>query len=151
MVIQRIQPLMLLIAAILMAIFCCTGFATVGAARPPPPRPRPAAPPAPARTVLVADAPVLLTLNILIAALLVISIFLYRDLRRQMRVTLLILLLICASMVTSGFIIYAGIPGAEPILLGGVSLLLLALIFALLAYRAMGRDRRLLAAADRLR
>ena len=101
--------------------------------------------------VLVADAPVLLTLNILIAVLLIISIFLYRDLRRQMRVTLLILLLICASMVTSGFIIYAGIPGAEPILLGGVSLLLLALIFALLAYRAMGRDRRLLAAADRLR
>lgn len=138
MVIQRIQTLMLLIAAILMAIFCCTGFATVGAADA-------------ARTVLVADAPVLLTLNILIAVLLVISIFLYRDLRRQMRVTLLILLLICASMVTSGFIIYAGIPGAEPILLGGVSLLLLALIFALLAYRAMGRDRHLLAAADRLR
>ena len=138
MVIQRIQTLMLLIAAILMAIFCCTGFATVKAADA-------------ARTVLVADAPVLLTLNILIAVLLVISIFLYRDLRRQMRVTLLILLLICASMVTSGFIIYAGIPGAEPILLGGVSLLLLALIFALLAYRAMGRDRRLLAAADRLR
>ena len=57
MVIQRIQTLMLLIAAILMAIFCCTGFATVGAAEA-------------ARTVLVSDAPVLLTLNILIAVLL---------------------------------------------------------------------------------
>ena len=40
---------------------------------------------------------------------------------------------------------------AEPILLGGVSLLVLALLAGLLAYRGLRHDRNLLRSADRLR
>ena len=104
MVIQRIQSLMLLIAAIAMAVFCCTPFATLEAE-------------GAVRAVLVKDAPVFLTLNIVVGVLLLLVIFMYRDLRRQMRMTLLAMVLLCASIVTCGFIVYVGIPGSTPILL----------------------------------
>ena len=138
MVIQRIQSLMLLIAAVLTAVFCFVPFASVetGSA---------------VSAVMVKDAPVLLILNIVVGLLMFLIIFMYRDLRRQMRMTLLAMVLLCASIVTCGFIVFVGIPGAELVLLGGVSLLVLALLFALLAYRGMKRAHRLLTSADRLR
>jgi len=129
---------MLLIAAIVMAIFCFSPFATVEAA-------------GVTRAVMVKDAPAFLVLNIVVGVLLFLIIFMYRDLRRQMRMTLLAMTLLCASIVTGGFIMYAGFDGATPVLLGGVSLLVLALLFALLAYRGMSRDHKLLTSADRLR
>lgn len=138
--IQRIQTLMLLIAAILVGIFCFCPFATL-----------PATETAEAASVYTHDAPVLLTLNILIAVLLVIVIFMYKNLRMQMRMTVLSMLLICASIVTSAFIMFAGLEGATPILFGGVLLLVLALVFAILAYRGMSHDNKLLRSMDRLR
>lgn len=138
MVIQRIQTLMLLIAVVMMAVFCFTPYATLAADSAP-------------TAVYVKDAPVFLILNIVIAVLLFLIIFMYKDLRRQMRMTVLALILICASIVTCGFIMAVVLTDATPVLLGGVSLLVLALLFGLLAYRGMSRDRRLLSSADRLR
>lgn len=137
--IQRIQTLMLLVAAILTGMFCFMPFATI-------PMENEAA-----RAVFAKDAPALLVLNIVIAVLLIIVIFMYKNLRRQMKMTILSMVLICASVVTSAFIIFGRIDGAEPVLLGGVTLLVLALVFALLAYRGMSRDHKLLRSMDRLR
>lgn len=138
MVIQRIQTLMLLIAVILMAIFCLTPYGIQAA------EPENVA-------IFVKDAPVFLVLNLVIAALLVITIFMYKDLRRQKRMTILSMVLICVSIVTGLFILGRAYDSASPVLLGGVSLLVLALIFGLLAYRGMSRDHKLLRSADRLR
>lgn len=130
---------MLLIAAILVGIFCCVPFASLDVAE------------AAQVSLYAKDAPVLLVLNIAIAAILLIVIFMYKNLKQQMRMTILAALLICASIVTSGFVIYVGYENATPVLLGGVILLVLALIFAILAYRGMLHDHRLLRSMDRLR
>ena len=130
---------MLLIAAIFIGVFCFTPFATVAAEGAEP------------TAMFVKDAPVLLILNIVVAALLLITIFMYHNLRQQMKMTILAIVLICASMVTSGFVIGVGMEKATPVLLGGVVLLVLALLFALLAYRGMKRDHKLLRSMDRLR
>jgi len=137
--IQRIQTLMLLIAAIFIGTFCFTPFATIVAEGAEP------------TAMFVKDAPVLLILNVVIAALLLITIFMYRNLRQQIKMTILSIVLICASMVTSGFIMAVGFENAKPVLFGGVVLLVLALLFALLAYRGMKRDHKLLRSMDRLR
>ena len=130
---------MLLIAAIFIGVFCFTPFATVAAEGAEP------------TAMFVKDAPVLLILNIVVAALLLITIFMYHNLRQQMKMTILAIVLICASMVTSGFVIGVGMENATPVLLGGVVLLVLALLSALLAYRGMKRDHKLLRSMDRLR
>lgn len=139
--IQRIQTLMLLIAAILVAVFCFVPFASRSVAESADS----------ASFVCAKDAPVLLVLNLTIAAILLIVIFMYKNLRQQMRMTILSIVLICASIVTSGFVIFVGLDNATPILFGGVILLVLALIFALFAYRGMKHDHHLLRSMDRLR
>lgn len=137
MVIQRIQTLMLLIAAIMTALFCLLPYGTCAGIENP--------------EIFIKDTPALLALNIAIAALLVINIFMYKNLRQQMRMLILTLILICASAATSLFVLSHAYDNAEPILLGGVSLLVLALLAGLLAYRGMRHDRNLLRSADRLR
>lgn len=137
MVIQRIQSLMLLVAIILIAVFCLTPYATVAAGE--------------VTSLFVKDAPVLLVLNITVAVLLVITIFMYKNLKMQMRMTILSMILICVSIVTSLFYINKAYDNATPILLGGVGLLVISLIFGLLAYRGMRHDHNLLRSADRLR
>lgn len=139
MVIQRWQSLFLLIAVILMCVFCATPFAQIKAAE------------AAAAPVYAQDFPVFLILNIVIAALLTIAIFLYKNLRLQMRITLITILLIATSVVCSAFIIYRNLPEADLILIGGVVLLLAALVFAVMALRFMKKDHRLLRSYDRLR
>ena len=101
--------------------------------------------------VFVKDAPVFMVLNILIAVLLFIGIFLFKNIRRQMTVTLASMVLICASIVTFGFVLYVGMPGAHIVWTGGVLLLVAALIAALFAYRGMKKDKKLLSSYDRLR
>ena len=140
MVIQRWQTLFLLIAVALMGIFCCTPWATLAAEGS-----------IEATPIFLAHAPVLLVLNIVIAALLFISIFLFKNLRRQMTVTLLSMILICASLVTCGLTLYVAFPGASLIWTGGVLLLLVALVCVVFAYRFMKKDRKLLSSYDRLR
>lgn len=141
MVIQRWQSLLLLIAVVLMCIFCSTPYARISAAE---------ATLAPT-SVFVYDAPVFLTINIVIAVVLFIAIFMYKNLRRQMTVTIISIVLMCASAVTCGFILYGTMPDAELIWTGGVLLLLVALVCALAAYRFMRKDLKLLRSYDRLR
>lgn len=142
MVIQRWQSLLLLIAVVLMSVFCATPFATLPASE---------TVGGEVTEVFVKDAPVFMIINILIAVLLFISIFLYKDLKRQMTVTLASIVLIAASIVTCGFILYVGMPDATMIWFGGVTLLVVSLILAVFAYRFMRRDRNLLRSYDRLR
>ena len=138
MVIQRWQSLILLIAVVVMSLFCFTPWAQVVTTDTVTP-------------LYVTDTPVFLTLNLLIAALLFISIFMYKNLRQQMRVVQLTILLISASIVTGAAILFVGRPEAEQIFAGGTSLLVVALILAIAAYRFMRRDRRILSSYDRLR
>lgn len=141
MVIQRWQSLLLLLAVILMGIFCSTPYAHIAAVEA-------TAAPTP---VFVYEAPVFLTLNITVAVILFIAIFLYKDLRRQMTVTLVSIVLICASIVMGAFMLFSTMPDAELVWTGGVLLLLVALVCAIAAYRFMRKDRNLLRSYDRLR
>ena len=122
--IQRIQTLLLLIAVALMCVFCLTPYAqTTGAD-------------GTVTDVFVKDTPVLLVVNACIAVLLFLNIFMYKDLKRQMSLTIVSALLLAGSAVACGF---------------GVLLLVVTLILALCAYRCMRRDKRKLASYDRLR
>lgn len=140
MVIQRWQTLLLLIAVALMCIFCATPWAMQAADGT-----------AQATPVLLVHAPVLLVLNIVIAVLLFICIFMFKNLKRQMTVARLCIILICTSMVTCGLTLYTSFPGATLIWTGGVLLLLAALVCAMFALRFMKKDHRLLTSYDRLR
>ena len=140
MVIQRWQSLFLLIASIIMCILCASPFAQMAALD--------AAEPT---KVFVADAPVFLVLNIVIAALLFIAIFLFKNLKLQIRVTVISIVLLAASAVTGGIIVYATMPDASIVWTGAVLLLVLALVFAVIALRMIKKDRNLLRSYDRLR
>ena len=142
MVIQRWQTLLLLIAVALMCVFCLTPFATI------PETENLAAAPT---QLFVKDAPVFMILNVTIALLLFLAIFMFKNLRRQMTVTLLSIVLIASSIVAGCFVLYVGMPDAQQVLLGGIMLLVVVLVLALFAYRFMGRDRKLLSSYDRLR
>ena len=139
MVIQRWQTLFLLIAVILMCIFCCTPYAINTAAE------------SGATEIFAKDSLVFLLINIVIAVLLFISIFLFKNLELQIRVTLISIVLIAASIVTCGFILYGAMLDAEIIWTGGVLLLVAALVCALCARSRMKKGLRLLRSYDRLR
>lgn len=138
MVIQRIQSLYLLAAAVMMGFFCNSSLATVRAEEA-------------VAEIRPVDYPVFLVINILIAVLLFIAIFLFKNTRRQKTVTLLSMVLIAVSAVTGGFILYGGtaVEGIE--LSGSIVLLVCALIMALGAYRGIRRDEKLLHDSDRIR
>lgn len=139
MVIQRWQNLLLLIALVLMCIFCCTPYAESAAEE------------GITNPMFVYEAPVLLIINLVIAIMLIIGIFAFKNLKRQIMITNISIVLMVASMVTSCFIIYAGEPQAALIWTGGVLLLIAACICALAATRFMRKDRNLLRSYDRLR
>ncbi|MDE6268696.1 MAG: DUF4293 domain-containing protein [Muribaculaceae bacterium] len=140
MVIQRWQSVFLLLAAIFMAIFCFVPTAHLYA-----------------DATLIAhirpvNYPVFLTINVLIAVLLFIAIFLYKNMKRQKTVTLVSMMLIAVSGVCGGFILYGGDNGGGRIEMGGsVVLLIGALVAALMAYRHIRKDENLLKSYDRLR
>lgn len=140
MVIQRWQSLFLLIACVLMGLLCLSPYAQLTAAEAAEPTKQ-----------FVKDAPVFLILNIAISALLFIAIFLFKNLKLQMRITMMTIVLICASVVTGGFIVYGTMPDAEIIWTGAVLLLVIALVFAIMALRFMKKDHKLLRSYDRLR
>lgn len=104
-----------------------------------------------AAVLYLTDFPVLMIVDILIAVILFISIFMFKNLRMQMKVTLLSIMLICCLAVGGAFTLTIGSPQAEIEALGAVALLVVALVMALFAYRRMKHDWRLLRSADRLR
>lgn len=139
MVIQRWQNLLLLIAVVLMCVFCATPYAVA-----------PGADGAPA-PVYVSASVVYLILNLVIAVLLVIALFFFRNLKAQMTVTLVSAILICASLITCGCMVCFAMPEAHLLIFGGISLPIVALVCAVAAYRFMRKDRNLLRSYDRLR
>ncbi len=138
MVIQRLQSLLLLIAVILIGVFCFTPFATIAGD-------------AASTSVYLKDAPAYLALNIVIAVVMLITIFMYKNLRQQMRMTILSIVLICVSLITGGFIIAAKLPEASPVIVGGLLLPIVALVLAIIAHNRMKHDHKLLTSMDRLR
>ena len=98
------------------------------------------------------DMPVFLVVNIVVALLLFLAIFLYKNTRRQKTVTLVSMLLIVVSMAVESFVLFGWETQADRVeWLGSIFLLLGALVFALLAYRGISSDEKLLKAADRIR
>ncbi|MDE7142751.1 MAG: DUF4293 domain-containing protein [Muribaculaceae bacterium] len=141
MVIQRWQSVWLLFAAILVAIFCFMPVAVITDTS--------AGLPA---DLTMADFPVIAVVNSLVALLLFIAIFLYKNTRVQKTVTLLSMLLICVVAAVTAILTFSGNDEATRIEIGGsVVLLVGALVFAAMAYRGIRHDEKLLRAADRLR
>lgn len=135
MVIQRWQSVLLLISAIFVALAGILPYAvtTNGV------------------DVCAVQTPVLLCVDILVALLLLIDIFLYRNLRYQMKVTRLALGLIVVLEAAIAAYTCAGLEGATISIIGGIVMPVLALISTFVALRLMHRDYRLLRSADRLR
>ena len=133
MVIQRWQSLYLLIATIFMGLFCYLPMASVAN-----------------NEICVYNYPVYLTLNILIALLLIISIFLYKNLTRQKTVVKICMMLNVASIISGALIMY-NIWSAVDDWKGAVLLVVAVLAITLGAYRHIVADERLLKSYDRIR
>lgn len=137
MVIQRWQSLLLFIAVVLTAIFCFTPFAILGEPD--------------NLNLYPIDAPALLVMCVTSAVLLFICIFLFKNLKLQMRVaTICIILLVCTIAVDLIFT-FTTFAGADIIWTGGLLLLFVALICTMLARRLMKKDYNLLRSYDRMR
>lgn len=135
MVIQRWQSVLLLISAIFVALAGILPYAVT----------------ANGVDVCAVQTPVLLCVDILVALMLLIDIFLYRNLRYQMKVTRLALGLIVVLEAAIAAYTCAGLEGATISIIGGIVMPMLALISSFVALRLMHRDYRLLRSADRLR
>lgn len=135
MVIQRWQSVLLLISAIFVALAGILPYAVT----------------ANGVDVCAVQTPVLLCVDILVALLLLIDIFLYRNLRYQMKVTRLALGLIVVLEAAIAAYTCAGLEGATISIIGGIVMPMLALISSFVALRLMHHDYRLLRSADRLR
>ena len=145
MIIQRWQSLLLFVAVIFVAVFCFTPYAIVSTVAP-----EAVTDSATIVQIFPKDSTVLLIVNLLIAVLLFISIFMFRNLRKQMTMTMVSLVLIAASVATTALTLWHNYPEA---LVNWVSigLLVVAFILVLLAYRCMRKDLRTLSSYDRLR
>ena len=135
MVIQRWQSVLLLISAIFVALAGILPYAVT----------------ANGVDLCAVQTPVLLCVDILVALLLLIDIFLYRNLRYQMKVTRLALGLIVVLEAAIAAYTCAGLEGATISIIGGIVMPMLALISSFVALRLMHSDYRLLRSADRLR
>lgn len=133
MVIQRIQSLWLLIATVLMIIIGVRPFAWEGD-----------------QAVFLNDFPVLAVINWLIACLLFIAIFTFKNLKLQKTITMVSLLLMVVLAVTGFIYQQRMLPEATPEWGGGVLLLIPAAVLDVMAYQGMSRDQRRLRNADRL-
>lgn len=149
MVIQRIQSVYLLIAAILMAVFAFFPALTFelggrefvyGALE--------------AGKVGVTHIdPLMLTLIILIVFLTLVDIFLFKNLQRQMTVCFVTIIIGLAMLVSIGVQAFL-VGGREGITLQWqwhLLLPVLSIIFLMMAHKAMSNDKRKLRDADRLR
>lgn len=141
MVIQRWQSVLLFVSALCMAIFSFTPFALIDDAS--------AA--ASISIVTPQDFTVYFVLNLTIALLLFVTIFLYRNLRLQRMVTLMAILLMIVSAVTGLLLAYVQCDGGRIMVFGGGLLLVAAIITGIMAYRCMGKDYKLLTSMDRIR
>lgn len=135
MVIQRWQSVLLLISAIFTALAGILPYAVT----------------AEGADIYASQTPVLLCVDILVAAVLLIDIFLFRNLRYQMRVTQLALALIVILETAIAAYTCVWLENASFAIIGGIAMSVLAFVFTYAALRLMRRDYHLLRSADRLR
>ncbi|MCM1449789.1 MAG: DUF4293 domain-containing protein [Clostridiales bacterium] len=141
MVIQRLQSLYLLLAIIAMTLVFYLPFGLI----------IDATDPATTVELVTLDYPILLVLNSLITLLLLIDIFLFKNLSFQRLVAAVCILLIIASAATT-FIILSNIGDMWKIAWAGAPVALLFALFLTIAARyRMGKDLKLLRSYDRLR
>lgn len=133
MVLQRWQTVLLFLAFVLVTVFCVTpiGYDAAGE-----------------RVFAWFNIP-FMVLNVVTALLLFIDIFLYRNLRLQMRWAVVIMLLEAVSAGLGFAVVYFA--DGWSMSLFGAPMVVAALVLTWFARRFMDKDRRLLAAADRIR
>ena len=134
MVIQRWQSVFLLLASIMMGIFCVLPLATQGNV-----------------DFYPYQQPVYLILNALVSVLSFIAIFLFKNLARQKMVVKVNAFLIVASAIVGAIMIYVGMPNLEILWTAGPLLLICSFLMTIAALRRINQDDRLLKAADRIR
>lgn len=141
MVIQRWQSIYLLLAVFAMILVFIRPFGYVEVSEGP----------VTTEALVPMNYPVFLIVNILTAILLFIDIFLFRNLRLQRMVAAICILLLVASAVTIGIILYR-IAGNWSIEWGGAPVgIVCALICTWLARYRMGKDEETLRSYDRIR
>lgn len=101
--------------------------------------------------VISLDYPVLLVINILIVILLLLDIFLFKNLRLQRRVAAIIILFIVTSAVTSGIILTGNESLWHVVWTGAPVGIITSLICTILASSRMKADENLLKSYDRIR
>ncbi len=139
MVIQRIQSLFLLIAAVLMALVCfLVPVAQVDAE-------------GAVLTKYIYDMPPVLVLNLLTAVLLFIAIFLYHNLNLQIKVTRISIVMILISAAVEFVALYSQVGDLQIKWIGSAIMLGCAFILAVLGLRGIISDKKLLSSYDRLR
>ena len=139
MVIQRLQTVFLLLAAIVMGVMCfCVpiGSSPVEGVAP----------------LYVTDQLPLLILVAVSTVLLVVDIFLFKNLKLQMKGTKLIMFFVVAIMALGAFVLFYRLPEPfESLWIGATAMMVVAFVLTILAYRRMDADRKLLSSYDRLR
>lgn len=155
MVIQRWQSVLLLVAAVMMGLFSfCTlgtvnslglgqifsftamGFAQIGSDAP---------------ELVSYSTWYLFVLSLTTMVLLLIDIFLYRNLPLQKKVCLVSVLFIIATSVTAGALGYGALPEGEIDWSQMVCAPIIALIATVMAYQRMVKDHNMLKSVDRIR
>ncbi len=141
MVIQRWQTVWLLVAAVLVALFCFVPMAVV-----------PGAAAGETSLLMPKDLPVILIVNCVTVVLLVLSILMFKNTARQKMLALVSMLLIAVTALTETGVLYCwDTTNGNVEWMGSIFLLVGAFCFTFLAHKAIRHDERLLRAADRLR
>lgn len=141
MVIQRWQTVFLFVTAVFMALFTFMPYATTTLENV-------------VTELSPTDSTDYLIVNLLTIVLAIISIFMYRDLPKQVRVVKLVILLVVCSVVTGALLLFgpnAPTNGVKLHITGGVPFLIGALICSRLALRGIRNDQKILASHDRIR
>ena len=139
MVIQRWQSVYLLVAIFAMALACFLPFGAIVTEG------------IPAMKLVPGDFPVLLTLNILIAVLLLIDMFMYKNLKSQKMVACICALLCVASIATQVIILARHEAPFALVWNGSIIATFCAFVCALMARYNIKRDENTLRSYDRLR
>ena len=132
MVIQRIQSVYLLLAAICIGVYSFMPFAHTDTA-----------------TFTASDALPMLIVSILTIVMLLLNIFMYKDLRKQIRVAAINSILVVATAATAVVCTLTSLNATLDY--AWLALPAAALILTIRARRAMIADRNLLSSADRIR
>lgn len=138
MVLQRWQSVYLLVAIFAMILACFLPFGAIESL-------------GVTLKIVASDFPVLLILNILIAILLLVDIFMYKNLRSQKLVAAVCAFLCVASLATQVIILLNSEIPFNLVWNGSIICTFCAFVCALMARYNMNRDEKLLKSYDRLR